>query len=74
VPENTNSNFIALIPKVDHPKGFGDFVPIALCNMTCKENAKIIALRISTLLSNVISDEQFKFLQRRHIHEVIGSK
>ena len=29
VLRNMNSTFIALILKVDHPKGFGDFRPVA---------------------------------------------
>lgn len=57
-----NLTFIALILKVDHSIGFGDFRLTTLCNMTYKVVAKILSLRIRPLLSNVISDEWFRFL------------
>jgi hypothetical protein len=38
-----NSTFLALILKVSRPTTFGDFRPIALCNLAYKIIAKVIA-------------------------------
>ena len=67
-----NSNFIALIPKIDHLDTFGNFNPIVLCNMLYNIVAKIVSTRINPILSHSISLEQFGFLQNMHIHEVVG--
>ena len=53
------SNFIALIPKSDHPSSFKDFRPISLCNCIYKIMAKIIASRLKPILFEHISPEQF---------------
>jgi hypothetical protein len=60
-----NSTFIALIPKVDKPSNFGDFKPIALCNLAYKIIVKIIAIRLKPYLSKSLSLEQFGFLKGR---------
>lgn len=49
------STFLTLIPKVEKPKEFGDFLPISLCKKPYKINAKIIAERFKPFLA------QFKF-------------
>ena len=67
-----NSTFIALIPKTDHPSSFKDFRPISLCNYIYKIMAKIISNRLTLILYNHISPEQFYFLENRQIHEAIG--
>jgi hypothetical protein len=67
-----NSNFIALIPKVDDPSSLNDFRPISLCNCIYKVVSKVIARRIKATLSEKISPEQFGFLEGRQIHEAIG--
>jgi len=66
-----NATFIALIPKSDKPDSFGGFRPIALCNLVYKIITKIIAPRIKTTLSIVISKEQFGFLEGRQITDAI---
>jgi hypothetical protein len=68
-----NSNFILVIPNIDHPSSFDDFCPIALCNGLYKILTKIIAVRIKPLLSNVITQEQLHFIKGWLIHEAIGS-
>ena len=72
IPACFNSTFIALIPKVDNPKSLHDFRPISLCNCIYKVISKIIARRLTDLLSEHISGEQFGFLKGRQIHEAIG--
>jgi hypothetical protein len=72
VKRSLNSNFIALIPKVNGPATFGDFRPIALCNLCYKIISKIIAKRIRPILSRALSEEQFGFLKGRQIIDAIG--
>lgn len=57
MPSSLSSTCVSLIPKVDHPNNFGNFRPIALCNMLYKTISKVISLRIKALLFNYISDE-----------------
>jgi hypothetical protein len=49
------------------------FRPIMLCNCLYKIVANIIAMRLKPLLSNFISQEQFRFLKGKLIHEAIRS-
>jgi hypothetical protein len=66
-----NATFIDLIPKVDNPKIFDQFRPISLCNSVYKIISKIISHRIKDILSENISEEKFRFLQGRQIHQEI---
>ena len=68
-----NSTFIALIPKVNGRKTFGDFFPIALCNLYYSIISNIIAKRIRPILSRKLSEEQFSFLKGRQIIDAIGT-
>jgi hypothetical protein len=67
-----NATFLALIPKSENPGNFGDYRPIALCNLLYKIITKIIANRVKTSLSYGISKEQFGFLEGRQITDAIG--
>jgi hypothetical protein len=71
VNNSLNSNFIALIPKVSGPASFGNFKPIALCNLCYKVILKIIANHIKPILSGTLSEEQFGFLKGRKIIDAI---
>jgi hypothetical protein len=51
IPGTLNATFFTLIPKVNKPRNFHDFRPIALCNFVYKVISKIIATRIKTKLS-----------------------
>jgi hypothetical protein len=73
VNRSLNSTFIALIPKVNGSASFGDFRPIALCNLCYKIITKILAIRIRPIMSRTLSDEQFGFLRGRQIIDAIGT-
>jgi hypothetical protein len=51
------STFLAMIPKVDSPKSFDDFIPITLCNGVYRIMAKIIVNRVKPFLSSIITHE-----------------
>jgi hypothetical protein len=61
VIKDLNSTFLVLIPKVNKPTTFGDYRPIALCNLCYKIIAKILANRIKPVLSRSLSGEQLDF-------------
>ena len=42
IPENLNTTYLTRIPKVDRPSNFGEYRPIALCNLLYKLITKII--------------------------------
>ena len=67
-----NNTFIALIPKKQKCEAFEDYIPISSCNMIYKVVAKIIAQRIKPILSKVITEEQFGFLQNRQILDAVS--
>lgn len=50
-----NATLIAIIPKVDNPKIFTDFHPIALCNTLYKIFTKAIFIRLAKIISKIIS-------------------
>jgi hypothetical protein len=52
-----NLTFLVLIPKVNKPLIFGDFRPIALCNLYYKVIANILANKIKLVLSRSLSGE-----------------
>jgi hypothetical protein len=64
---NTNSTFLALIPKDSNPSSFSRFRPISLCNVSYKLITKIIANRIKPLLHKLISPNQSGFVEKRQM-------
>ncbi|GKE96460.1 RNA-directed DNA polymerase, eukaryota, partial [Tanacetum coccineum] len=62
-----NSSFIALIPKVPDPKFMNDYRPISLIGSLYKVVTKILAIRLSLVISDLISDVQTVFLPNRQI-------
>ncbi|GJR76749.1 RNA-directed DNA polymerase, eukaryota [Tanacetum coccineum] len=62
-----NSAFIALIPKVPGPKFVNDFCPISLIGCLYKVITKILAMHLSMVISDLISDVQTAFLPKRQI-------
>jgi hypothetical protein len=73
VIRSLNLTFLALIPKFNKPTSFGDYRPIALCNLCYKIIAKLIANRIRPILSQTLFGEKLGFLKGRHILDAIGT-
>ncbi|GJR68055.1 RNA-directed DNA polymerase, eukaryota [Tanacetum coccineum] len=62
-----NSSFIALIPKCIDPKFFNNYRPISLIGILYKVVTQILAIRLSSVLNNLISEVQSAFLPNRQI-------
>nr|GEW25036.1 RNA-directed DNA polymerase, eukaryota [Tanacetum cinerariifolium] len=62
-----NSSFIALIPKSLDPKSMSDYRPISLIGSIYKVVTKILATRLLTIISDLISNVQTTFLSNRQI-------
>ncbi|XP_024640546.1 uncharacterized protein [Medicago truncatula] len=65
--KGVNSTFIALIPKVASPQKLGDFRPISLVGCMYKVLAKVLANRLRSTLSYVVSDNQSAFVRGKQI-------
>jgi len=63
----SNASFIALISKQHDPNTFVDYRPISLCISFLKIIAKLTAYKNKPVLSNLITLEQFGFLEGRRI-------
>ena len=57
-----NPSFVALIPKVDNPQLLSEYRPISLIGSMYKILAKLLSIRLSAILQNVISESQSTFL------------
>ncbi|GJT98489.1 RNA-directed DNA polymerase, eukaryota [Tanacetum coccineum] len=66
-PRGYNSSFIALIPKVIDAKFVTDFRPISLIGSVYKVVTKILANRLSMVISDLISNTQSAFVKNRKI-------
>ena len=64
---NTNSTFLALIPKESKPTSFNRFKPISLCNASYKILSKLLANMLKLMLGKLISPLQGGFVKGRHI-------
>nr|GEX69510.1 RNA-directed DNA polymerase, eukaryota [Tanacetum cinerariifolium] len=62
-----NASFISLIPKVHDPMSVSDFRPISLIGSLYKVVTKILATRLSLVISDLISEVQTPFLSNRQI-------
>ena len=63
--EEVNDTYIALIPKAEAPKNFGQFKLISLCNVTFKIVRKIIAARFKGLMAKRVGPTQCSFIPGR---------
>ncbi|GJR93903.1 RNA-directed DNA polymerase, eukaryota [Tanacetum coccineum] len=62
-----NSSFVALIPKIQDPKFVNDYRPISLIGSLYKVVTKVLANRLSSVISDLILDVQTAFLPNRQI-------
>ncbi|GJZ29353.1 RNA-directed DNA polymerase, eukaryota [Tanacetum coccineum] len=62
-----NSSFVTLIPKSNDPKFVSDYRPISLIGSIYKVVTKVLANRLSMVMSDLISDVQSAFLPSRQI-------
>nr|GEY15330.1 RNA-directed DNA polymerase, eukaryota [Tanacetum cinerariifolium] len=62
-----NSSFVSFIPKILDPKFVSDYRPISLIDCLYKVATKILATRLSLVISGLISDVQTAFVPNRQI-------
>ncbi|GJV37784.1 RNA-directed DNA polymerase, eukaryota, reverse transcriptase zinc-binding domain protein [Tanacetum coccineum] len=67
IPRGCNSSFITLVPKVDDPLVVGEFRPISLIGCQYKIISKILANRLSQVVSSEVSDVQMAYIKNRQI-------
>ena len=79
IPIGCNSIFISTIPKVNDPKSVKDFRPISLIGCQAKIIGKLLANRLTEVVSSVVSIEQSAFIKGRQIldgplmlNEIVG--
>ncbi|OMO98831.1 reverse transcriptase [Corchorus capsularis] len=64
---NVNNSFITLIPKCDGASRLDQFRPINLVGCLYKILAKVLSRRLKTVLSGIVGETQFSFIQGRQI-------
>ena len=64
-PHDFNDTHIILIPKIKNPLKVIDYRPISLCNVIYKLATKIMANRLKTVLSSIVSENQSAFTKSR---------
>jgi len=60
---------IVLIPKVEQPSNFKEFLPISLCNTIYKLITKVLVNRIRPMLDQIIGPFQSSFLLGRRTRD-----
>lgn len=66
-----NQTFLCLIPKTKSPLTVNNYRPISLCNVMYKIGAKVLTNRLSSVLPNLIANNQCAFLKGRLISDNI---
>lgn len=56
LPKSFTSTSIVLIPKIPNPSSFTNFRPIGFYNFVHKIITKVMALRLGSILSSIISE------------------
>ncbi|XP_058103567.1 uncharacterized protein LOC131247152 [Magnolia sinica] len=72
IPRAFSASLHCLIPKSSAPKSFSDFWHISLCNCIYKIFSKVIVVRLNSILTRLISDEQMAFVQGWSITDSIA--
>ncbi|KAL9680746.1 hypothetical protein QQ045_012525 [Rhodiola kirilowii] len=67
ISRGINKTFIVLIPKVVSPQSLDEYRPISLVNSSYKILAKCLAKRLSVVLPQIISQNQYAFISDRNI-------
>lgn len=67
IDSGCNASFITLVPKIANPISLNDFRPISLIGSLYKIIAKILAERLKSVISHVISPVQTAFIRGRSI-------
>ncbi|GJZ28167.1 RNA-directed DNA polymerase, eukaryota [Tanacetum coccineum] len=67
IPNECNSSFIALIPKIPNANLVKDFRPISLIGSMYKIIAKILANRLVGVLGDIVNEVQSAFIAERQI-------
>nr|GEU62969.1 RNA-directed DNA polymerase, eukaryota [Tanacetum cinerariifolium] len=68
-PRGCNASFITLIPKVTDAKFVTDFRPISLIGCVYKVITKILANRLSLVISDLVSNTQSAFIKNRQVRD-----
>lgn len=71
IPPGINSSFLVFIPKKHGPEKVSDYRPISLINNTMKLHSKVMAVRLSKVLTTLISTSQCAFIRGRQISDCI---
>lgn len=71
LPHGLNSSTVILLPKKSHDTSISDFRLIVLFNFLFKIISKIMVVRLGGVANEIISANQFGFIQGRNIHDCI---
>ena len=64
-----NSANIVLLPKKEGAEGIADYRPISLIHVVAKIIAKILSIRLTLHMNNLVSNAQSAFIKSRSIHD-----
>lgn len=67
LPKSFLSYFVTLIPKVSAPMSLKEYRPISLLGCLYKIISKVLASRLSKVMSSIISGSQSPFLKGKHL-------
>ncbi|WVZ75251.1 hypothetical protein U9M48_023325 [Paspalum notatum var. saurae] len=64
-----NNSHVVLIPKVSQPESITDYIPISLTHSFVKLFCKVLAVRLSRVISNLVDVNMSAFIKKRCIHD-----